>query len=75
MPSWVALFVASFVMICVCIAAMSIGYVLRRKPIAGSCGGIAAYRRMQGESHSASVQCSHCGRELSSDVVECSDGA
>lgn len=35
-------FIATFVMFLVVIAAMSIGYIIKRKSIHGSCGGIAS---------------------------------
>lgn len=35
-------FIATFVMFLVVIAAMSIGYIIKRKSIRGSCGGIAS---------------------------------
>lgn len=35
-------FIATFVMFLVVIASMSIGYIIKRKSIHGSCGGIAS---------------------------------
>ncbi|WP_337264124.1 MULTISPECIES: (Na+)-NQR maturation NqrM [unclassified Serratia (in: enterobacteria)] len=35
-------FVASFVLFLLVIGGMSLGYLLRRKPLQGSCGGISA---------------------------------
>lgn len=37
-----ATFIATFVLLLLVVAAMAIGYIIKRKSISGSCGGIAS---------------------------------
>ena len=59
LPLYMLIFVIVFVALLLIIALMSIGVIVRNKPIAGSCGGVNRLLDERGEATSA---CAICGK-------------
>ena len=72
----ITLVCASFILISLSVLAMAIGYLVQKKAIAGSCGGLATIRAAtakEGGSHT--LICGNCGKDLSQSSSEtpCAD--
>lgn len=69
MEYWLLSIGITFVMIIVFVALMAVGYVVDKKPIKGSCGGLAQYAR----SSDSPVVCGSCGKTFSEGCEDSED--
>lgn len=56
---FVSTIMITFVMILMTIVSMAVGYILNKKPIQGTCGGLANYQKLTAEDK---VVCQSCGK-------------
>ena len=56
---FVSTMMITFVMILLTMVSMAVGYLLNKKPIQGTCGGLANYQKLTAEDK---VVCQSCGK-------------
>ena len=59
----ITLICASFILISLSVLAMAIGYLVQKKAIAGSCGGLATISASKASGEK--LICGNCGKDLS----------
>ena len=64
---FIAIFMITMIFILLCIVVMSIGYIIQKKQIKGSCGGIATNSLTKNNQDiNSGAECSYCKKPINS---------